>query len=703
MPSFWLDIEKKQKEFAYVQDFLKTQTIPAEGIKINRKDHFPTLSHSFLIVPEGQSYQLYALANKNDPGGGHLSSGFVKILENMEGQQPAVKIISFTMKAHKKEMGALTPSEEYVFLKKLGKSRGFCLNTITSKDYLIQSKAKGIPLATFCDQYAEKLSIKEKNSIVLKILESVNYLYSHDVVHRDLHENNIFIHKVGEHLTIEIIDFDFSRDLSKEPYSGFNDLNKQLYLSILSISEGKARQYLPFSEDWTAFASSESSMNSYIPLDPRSAFALFKLDSDYEEKSEVNSHTEDLKIIEDYLKTYSQRIARKSARHTEDARTYYNACHLLFTKTLGLYRKYSNKPILSLDVLLDYISRQPPYLMQSICKELFLENNIYQVTVTKTALIQSLIQASLEDSKYIFILTQLLKDNTISGSFLLEDTLVPSERKEFFGLLSAVYDLKKVPGENLSHADQSHHTSQALRALSKQGEMGFFDSTFEKMLHWMVINTGSFNEFLIIEEALLSFITNNPEILSSEQFNRGEAHSDMLDLMKNFSEAGKLKLLELDAFPYKKNIVLSEKKHVLEMLSNVMASFCEKPESNTFHFLSLATTLPEEYRSFMRGQGLKGSEKLDDTAAYINKEILTQLYKSPLFSENFLNEHGEEMYSFIRKNLRCVAQPNSKAEITFDKDYLYSVSNYANKLFYDLLAQYPRPNSESKTSSLGFQ
>lgn len=79
-----------------------------------------------------------------------------------------------------------------------------------NEDYYVMEYIKGVTLAEFCKTNTISLSVAKK--FVLQLLDAVEVLHKHNIVHRDINPDNIIISDDG---TLKLIDFDIAREIVK--------------------------------------------------------------------------------------------------------------------------------------------------------------------------------------------------------------------------------------------------------------------------------------------------------------------------------------------------------------------------------------------------------------------------------------------------------------------------------------------------------
>lgn len=79
------------------------------------------------------------------------------------------------------------------------------------RPFFTMEYVNGIPIDEYCDN--QKLTIRERLNLFIKVCETVQYAHNNLVIHRDLKPNNILVQKDG---SLKLLDFGISKVLSAE-------------------------------------------------------------------------------------------------------------------------------------------------------------------------------------------------------------------------------------------------------------------------------------------------------------------------------------------------------------------------------------------------------------------------------------------------------------------------------------------------------
>lgn len=667
MQSFWKSKNEKLAEFNYIKKLLQDENIviPPDGLKISRKDpaHHGKISHSFIILPDNGSYKIAALGNKSDDKQGRLGADFVKLMELEDDEQFAVaKIITVDLAKEKTERKANTPEIEYKFLQKSDKSIGFF--TRGEKKYLFQKLAKGVNLSDFTtrlfNESKSELSIPDRIKIISEILSEVNDLYQRGIIHRDLHIKNIFINKVGEHFSIDIIDFDFSRERSTEDADlGLSDLNRHLYDSLVSVASFHLKKYLPFTVNWDAFESlsSASGHNSFIPSDPEMTLLLFKLSvaaSNSDEAVLAIDASDRTKLI-DYIEHYHEKLNENKALRTTDPNHYYQESHKLFIQSMKLLHRFDPSYILPAHLAIEYISRYPHHMMVEMISELQKPNNQLGITLTRDQIWADCFDLAGKDSQHIPLLMKLFVILGPPQNIENYYEKLSSQSKALFAHLCLV---EKISLPFLQNTQSLPNHIQTILANKDQYGLNYIFSYIAKLPE----------DFILANEKMITaFLLANKHEISNTA---AQLENNFLPLLKKLSPDARAVLLKEEEFPFKFQLFLSLDSTIRIKLTEIFSSE-QKSDDNIGYLLLTLTDASIPLKTGTR------EDKVSLAGEVITHHILKNISEVCMLDEKNRLNLKQEILANFQKNL-ILTRHNGNPTIALRKDFIGSISHLVN-------------------------
>ena len=195
-----------------VEHLLEVQESESEFLKSNN-GQTNTLDHVSVAVKPGQRIGRYKLLQEIGEGG----FGTVFMAEQLEPvkRRVALKVIKPGMDS--KEVVARFEAERQALAMMDHPNIAKVLDAGTTESghpYFVMEMVKGVPITTFADE--NKLSVKERLNLFVKVCQAVQHAHQKGVIHRDIKPSNVLVTLHDGVPVPKIIDFGVSKALNQQ-------------------------------------------------------------------------------------------------------------------------------------------------------------------------------------------------------------------------------------------------------------------------------------------------------------------------------------------------------------------------------------------------------------------------------------------------------------------------------------------------------